>query len=69
MPEHTHHWLIDEPDGEFSTGRCDCGVEKEFANSETNCNLYRPTKGGWNNTGMFNRPFTKDPPKIIAKVN
>jgi len=30
---HAHHWVIDEPDGPMSHGRCkDCGAVKAFRN-------------------------------------
>ena len=29
---HAHHWIIAEPAGPKSLGRCECGVEKLFNN-------------------------------------
>lgn len=34
MTEHVHHWRIDPPNGARSQGRCDCGAERSFANTE-----------------------------------
>lgn len=31
--KHTHHWIIEEPNGEFSTGCCkNCPAQREFRN-------------------------------------
>ena len=35
MPDtaaHTHRWLIERPNGPYSTGRCACGSVREFCN-------------------------------------
>ena len=33
LPQHAHHWRIDEAEGPTSPGRCvDCGAERTFRN-------------------------------------
>ena len=33
LPSHTHHWLIDEPNGPLSQGTCRaCGATRVFRN-------------------------------------
>ena len=33
MPDHSHHWKIEGPNGPRSTARCKkCGTEREFSN-------------------------------------
>ena len=32
-PGHSHHWVIDGPNGPTSVGRCGCGQERTFSNS------------------------------------
>lgn len=33
IPAHSHHWVIDEPNGPLSTGRCkSCGEVRAFRN-------------------------------------
>lgn len=34
VERHSHHWMIEPPDGRRSEGRCKrCGIRKVFANS------------------------------------
>jgi hypothetical protein len=42
---HTHHWILDTPNGPTSTGRCDCGAAKEFRNSHDDDATPAPGQG------------------------
>ena len=49
MSDHAHRWVLDEPNGPVSTGRCGCGIERRLGNSleaaeELKVRNYR----GWN---------------------
>lgn len=34
MTAHAHRWRIETPNGPTSTGRCECGAEREYRNGE-----------------------------------
>ena len=58
MPMHSHHWQLDSPSGLTSTGRCECGAEKEFQNS------FEMEDGDWrvgNNSTLFLQPKPAGP--------
>ena len=53
---HSHHWLIDAPNGPVSIGTCGCGETREFRNSSEDSIWDRAEgRSRWNDMGISRR--------------
>ena len=43
--EHTHHWVVESPNGPLSKGKCACGQTREFPNSSDALDRWRKSDG------------------------
>ena len=68
MIKHIHHWQLPAPDGPTSTGRCECGAEKEFRNSFFEA---KTSKAAWNGRpagGDGYKPLSEDEKKALRQA-
>ena len=42
---HTHHWVLESPNGPLSKGKCACGETREFQNSSDSLDRWRKSDG------------------------